>query len=166
MILGFLRHDGSRYTVLPDVFVYDKPFERERQSLSLRRNGVPTLIVEVASESTCDADLDLVTGKGWTYARAGVREYLVLDPSGLYMEAPLYAWHLVDGQYQDAALDSEGIWWSNELPLGIGFPDGQAAVYDRARRRQLREGEISLYTAEQRAEIAELRRRIEELEHR
>jgi Putative restriction endonuclease len=166
MILGLLRHDGSRYTVLPDVFVYDKPFERERQSLSLRRNGVPTLIVEVASESTCDADLDLATGKGWTYARGGVKEYLVVDPSGLYMETPLCAWQLVDGQYQDAALDSDGIWWSNELPLGIGFPDGQAAVYNRARRRQLREGEISTFVAQQQAEIAELRRRLDDLERR
>jgi Putative restriction endonuclease len=158
MITGFLRHDGSRYTVLPDVFVYDKPFERARQSLSLRRNGVPTLIVEVASESTCDADLDLATGKGWTYARAGVKEYLVLDPSGLYMDVPLCAWRLVGGEYQEVTPDAEGIWWSEELPLGIGFPDGQAAVYDRAHRRQLREGEISGY-------VAELRRRIDELEH-
>ncbi len=170
LITGFIRHDSSRYSVLPDVFVYRKPFERERQSLSLRRNGVPALIVEVASESTCDADLDLATGKGWAYAHAGVQEYLVVDPSGLYMEEPLCAWYLVEGQYQEATLDSDGIWWSRELRLGIGFPDGQAAVYDRARQRQLREGEISTYIAQQQAEIvqqqaeiADLRRRLDEL---
>jgi hypothetical protein len=166
LIMGFFRRDLSPYSVMPDVFVYRKPFGRERQSLSLRRDGVPVLIVEVASESTAEVDLNLESGKGWTYANAGVQEYVMLDPSGLYMPEPLCAWHLVDGQYQETDLDAEGIWQSRELPLGIGFPDGQMAVYDRAGRRQLREGEISTYIAQQQAEIAELRRRLEELERR
>jgi hypothetical protein len=72
---------------------------------------------------------------------------------------PICAWRLVNGQYQEAALDHQGIWWSNALPLGIGIPDGQPAVYDRTGRRQLREGEVSAY-------VAELHRRIEELEGR
>ena len=166
VITGFSRRDLSPYSVLPDIFVYRKPFARERQSLSLRRDGAPLLIVEVVSESSSDTDLDLSAGKGWTYAYAGVQEYVVLDPSGLYMEAPLCAWYLVDGRYQEAAVDPAGIWWSRQLSLGIGFPDGQMAVYDRAGRRQLREGEISSYVAQQEAEIGQLRRRLEELEGR
>jgi len=173
MITGLRRHDGSLYQVLPDVFIYRKPFERGRQSLSLRRDGPPALIVEVASESTYEADLDLDEGKGWTYARAAVQEYVVVDPSGLYMEAPLCAWCLVNGHYQEMPLDAEGIWRSRDLPLGIGFPDGQVAVYDGESRRQLREGEISLFVMQQQgeivqqlAEITELRRRLRELEGR
>jgi len=42
---------------------------------------------------------------------------------------------LVDGRYQEAAVDPTGIWWSRGLGLGIGYPDGQMAVYDRAGRR-------------------------------
>jgi hypothetical protein len=166
LITGLYRPNLTAYSVLPDVFVYRKPFDRDRQSLSLRRDGAPVLIAEVAGESTSEADLNLRSGKGWTYAHAGVREYVALDPSGLYMEGPLCAWNLVDGRYEEAELDPAGIWWSRELPLGIGFPDGQAAIYDRAGRRQLREGEISAYVAQQQREIAELRRRLEELEGR
>ncbi len=90
----------------------------------------------------------------------------MLDPSGLYMRVPLRAWHLVDGEYLEAVVAAEGIWWSRELPLGIGFHDEQAAVFDRAGRRQLREGEISTHVARQEAGVAELRRRLEELERR
>jgi hypothetical protein len=75
------------------------------------------------------------------------------------MEVPICAWRLANGQYQGATLDHEGIWWGDVPPLGIGIPDGQPAVYDRAGWCQLREGVVSAY-------VAELHRRIEELEGR
>jgi Uma2 family endonuclease len=178
LIRGFSRRDLSPYSVMPDVFVYRKPFARERQSLSLLRDGAPVLIVEVVSESSAEVDADPQAGKGWVYAHAGVQEYVVLDPSGLYMDVPLRGWYLADDRYQNTALDAQGVWHSRELPLAIGFPDDQVAVYDRDGRRQLREGEISALLALHRedlaqykedlaqkdAEIAALRRRLEDLE--
>ncbi len=81
MFLGCERPDGSRFVVYFDVMVFSRAMSRERGSYSLRQDGPPVLIIEVASEATVESDLDLERGKGWSYAHAGVREYLVLDPT-------------------------------------------------------------------------------------
>jgi Uma2 family endonuclease len=157
MILGFRRPDGTRYTTLPDVFVYRTPIAPDRPSLSLKIYGPPALVIEVASESTYDSDLDLEGGKGWTYAQGGVREYMVLDPTGMYVSELIRAWRLEGGIYQPWHAEADGRWHSQELPIAITIEEGTAAVYSGDGRRQLREGEIS-------AELDRLRRRIEELE--
>jgi hypothetical protein len=176
MITGFARPDGSRYTTLPDVFVYREPINQDRGSLSLLLDGSPLLIIEVASESTYESDLDLVRGKGYSYARAGVREYLVLDPTGVLLPELGRGWQLVDGMYQQWAQDPQGRWQSSELPLSFAVDNWLASVYLRQDRLQLREGEITAALAAKDAEIArkdaelarkdaelaELRRRLEE----
>jgi Uma2 family endonuclease len=154
MILGFMRPNGTAYTVLPDIFVYRKPMDRARTSFSVRRDGPPVLVVEVASESTYESDLNVIAGKGWTYAEGSVQEYLVLDPAGLFVQTPISAWRLVDNVYQKRGLDAEGLWWSEELPIGIGVSDGLVAVYDRLRRRAPREGEVLAELARRDAELA------------
>jgi Uma2 family endonuclease len=164
MITGFARPDGSRYTTLPDVFVYRRPIAQDRGSLSLILDGPPVLIVEVASESTYASDLDLDAGKGWSYAHAGVREYLVLDPAGLFLPELVRAWRLEAGEYQPWTPDAAGRWQSQALAIAFGVEDGLAAVYSTEGSRQLREGEISEALARKDAELAELRRRLEELE--
>ena len=82
---GFRRPDGSRYQVLPDVFVCRRAFDIRRKSLSTTLDGPPLLIVEVLSDATYEGDLDLGAGKGYSYANAGVGEYLALDPTGEYL---------------------------------------------------------------------------------
>src|SRR5579883_3112922 len=62
MLLGCRRPDGSPYTVYPDVFVFPRPMDRTRGSYSLRQDGPPVLVVEVAGESTYQADLDVARG--------------------------------------------------------------------------------------------------------
>lgn len=181
MITGFERPDGSRYTTLPDVFVYTRPVNQDRGSLSLVLDGPPVLIIEVASESTYASDLDLQRGKGFSYARAGVREYLVLDPTGQMLQDQGRGWQLHDGVYQPWPRDAQGRWQSRDLPLALAVDSWLASVYLRNDRRQLREGEITAALAARDAEIArkdaelvrkdaelaELRRRLEERdEHR
>ena len=85
LILGMRHPDGIPYRVLPDVFVYRGGFDRLRRSLSLRREGSPALVIEMLSQDTREVDLDVAAGKGWTYAAAGVAEYLILDPIGRYV---------------------------------------------------------------------------------
>jgi hypothetical protein len=65
-----------------------------------------------------------------------------------------------------AELDTSGLWWSEEIPIGIGVADGAATIYDQEDRRQLREGEFLTSIANVRAEAVELRRRLAELEGR
>jgi Uma2 family endonuclease len=166
MVSGFTRPDGSPYTTLPDIFIYRQPINIDRGSISVAVDGPPVLVIEVASESTYETDLSLKTGKAWTYGHGGVREYLVLDPLAIYLTIPGRGWRLVDGRFEHWAADDEGIWWSEEIPVGFKAADGVITVYDRARQPQLREGEVRETLARKDAEIEELRRRLEQLEGR
>jgi Uma2 family endonuclease len=166
MVSGFTRPDGMSYATLPDVFVYRQPINIDRGSVSVEIDGPPVLVIEVASESTYEADLSLQAGKAWTYGHGGVREYLVLDPLALYLQTTGRAWRLLDEKFHVWAPDSDGIWWSEEIPVGFKAADGGITVFDQARQPQLREGEVREALARKEAEIAALRRRLEELEGR
>jgi hypothetical protein len=160
IITGFVRPDGTRYTTLPDVFVYRRPIAQDRGSVSIALDGPPVLIVEVASESTYESDLDLVTGKGWTYAHGGVHEYLVIDPRGLFLSDHIRAWRLEGGVYQAWGADERGRWQSQEIAVAFGVEEEWVTVYSSPDRRQLREGEIMATLAAKDAELADLRRRL------
>ena len=154
MLLGCQRPDGSAYTVYPDVMVFPRPMDVERGSYSLRQDGPPVLVVEVASEATYRADLDQGSGKPWSYARAGVREYLVLDPTGGYVPEVGRGWRLMGGVYRPWAPDEAGRWRSEGIGVAIGVEGGLAAVYGTDGRRKLREGEVDAGLAVQHAEGA------------
>jgi len=185
MIRNFRRPDDSDYTTLPDIFVYRRPWDDARGSLSLAVDGPPVLIIEVFSDATAESNLDMERGKGYSYARAGVREYLILDP--MYAELPTggQGWRLFDGVYRPWPPDARGRWASAELPLLFGLEGARAVVETSDGRRLLREGEVErtllgaertlrdrerqLELQERREqahldEIARLRRRLEELE--
>jgi hypothetical protein len=166
IITGFTRPDGSRYKTLPDVFVYRRPISQRRRSVALGVDGAPSLIVEVLSESTYEVDLDLAGGKGYSYAHAGVREYLTLDPTGEFLPEGVRAWRLEEGVYQPWEPDAQGRWRSAEIAVAIGLEGSQAAIYALEGRRQLREGEINEALAQREQELAELRLRLAQRENR
>ena len=160
-LLGCVRPDGSAYRTYPDVFVYSRPIDPARGSLTLEVDGPPVLVVEVLSEATYEADLDLVRGKGYSYARAGVPEYLALDPTGTILPEGIRAWRLVEGVYRPWSPDADGRWHSRQIAVAIGLEGVWATVYTRDGRRLLREGEVE----QERARLAEeLARRDAELE--
>jgi Uma2 family endonuclease len=169
MITGLARPDGSRYTVPPDVFVYLRPMDPYRGSIPLEEDGPPALVVEVAGDATYGSDLDLRAGKGWSYAHAGVREYLVLDPTGVYLAERGRGWRLAGGVYVPWRRDERGRWRSAVIGVALAVEGDLVSVYRRDGERQLREGEVHAALARERealarkdAEIAELRRRLEE----
>ena len=156
VLLGLRRPTGTLIKVLPDVYVYRKAIAQNRGSVSLRQDGPPVLAIEVASESTFQADLNLQNGKGWSYEQAGVREYVVLDPGGELIPTRLLAWRLEQGTYVPCAPQGGELWWSTEIPIGLAIEGALVGVYDREHRRQLREGEM----------LAALTKRDEELARR
>jgi Uma2 family endonuclease len=151
---GCKRRDGTTYSTMPDVFVYKKAIDQDRGSVSLESDGPPALIVEVASPSTFAKDLDEHAGKAWTYEQAGVREYVVVDPTGRFVPTLVWARRLSEGRYQTWEPDADGLWWSEEIPIGIGVADGAVTVYDRAGGGLLREGELLTSIAYARTEAA------------
>ena len=142
MITGFTRPDGSRYTTLPDVFVYRQTFDQTRGSLAIGVDGPPILVVEVLSDATYEADLDLDAGKGYSYAAAGVEEYLTLDPTGRNLPERVRAWRLINGVFRPWEADCRGRWHSERLGFAIALEGEFVAVYADQGRRMLREGEI------------------------
>jgi hypothetical protein len=142
MVRGFPRRDGPRLAAYPDVAIYAHPVDQTRGSLALTVDGPPALIIEVLSEETYDGDLDLEEGKGYCYAHAGVREYLMLDPTGGYLPEQGRGWRLVEGVYRPWLPAERGRWYSETLALAIGLEGVLATVYTPEGRPMLREGEI------------------------
>ena len=170
VLLGCRRRDGTAHRTQPDVFVYPHAIDSKRGSMALALDGPPVLIIEVLSESTYASDIDLNDGKGYSYARAGVREYMALDPTREYLSVGIQAWRLVDGVYQPWEPDAAGRWQSAEIAVAIGIEGALAAVYTSEGQRMLREGEVAAEmerrdeTLERQvAEIERLRRQIQEL---
>src|SRR5947209_6557578 len=117
-IRGFLRRDGSVYTPMPDVCVYERRLPRDVAEISLAEYGPPALVVEVASPSTWEGD---VGEKAATYARGGVPAYLIFDVSGALLAQPVLAWHLRPeggGTLVPWAPEADGRWHTD---LGVAL---------------------------------------------
>jgi Uma2 family endonuclease len=155
LLLGCVRRDGSLYRTMPDVFVFPHPIDPLQGSFSLSQDGAPVLIIEVLSESTYESDLDLVRGKGYSYARAGVREYLTLDPTGRWLAEGGRGWRLVQGVYQPWEVDEAGRWRCESIGVSIGLEGAAVTVYTHAGVPIPREGQIMATLARKDAEHAE-----------
>ena len=155
LILGLRRRDGSRYQVLPDIYVYRTPFELDRGSMSLAQDGPPDLVIEMLSESTWESDVDLERGKAWSYGDAGVAEYLILDPGGAYLRgAQGRGWRLSGGAYAPWEPDARGRWASG-LGFSIGYDGPWAMVWGPDERLVPREGQVLRLLDKRRAEGVE-----------
>ena len=160
LLLGCQRPDGSYYRTYPDVFVYTSEVDVLRGSMEVGADGPPALVIEVVGESSFEVDIDLTQGKGYSYARAGVPEYIALDPSGQYM-AGIAAWRLAGERYRAWEPGQDDRWYSRVLPVAIALEGVQAVVYLADGQRMLAEGEVGAALARKDAEIERLKRLLE-----
>ena len=87
-----------RAVVAPDVFLVRGVPKRKRRIYKLWEEGrVPSLVIELTSDSTQDEDIDK---KKLIYQRLGVEEYFLHDPYQDYLNPPLQGFRLVKGRYQ------------------------------------------------------------------
>jgi Uma2 family endonuclease len=120
----------------PDILVALGVADHVRPRYELWVEGkAPDLVVEVLSPSSWD-NKDLTEKKDW-YRREGVREYVVLDPSGDFAPEPrLQAWRLGDrpdgGADVHRTSDGERPLWSELIPFGWRVVEGWVRVVDRA----------------------------------
>ncbi len=159
---GCKRPDGTPYRTLADVMVFPRPIDPMRGMFTLRVDGPPVLIIEVLSESTYKADLDLERGKPFSYAQVGVREYMAIDPTGAYLPEGIRAWRLEDGLYQPWEADADGRFQSTSISVSIGLEGMIATIYSHSGRRMLHEGEVEAELARRDAEVARLQRLLNE----
>jgi len=120
----------------PDILVALDVADRVRPRYDLWVEGKsPDLAIEVLSPSSWD-NKDLTEKRDW-YRREGLREYVVLDPSGDFAPEPrLQAWRL--GARADGSADVHRVvgsgetLWSELIPFGWRVVDEQVRVVDQA----------------------------------
>ena len=156
-LAGFRRPDRSAYTMLPDVFVHPRrnPHPESGETLTLAELGVPLLAIEVLSPSTYQQDLDERRGKAWSYAAAGVQEYIVVDPTGRYLGEHVRALRLVDGHWAPWPVTVDGRWESAALSVSFEYDELYLRVRDAAGRLMPLPEEAGALLAERDAERAE-----------
>ena len=163
------REGGGRpYQPSPDIIVHTSPLVDDHQSsLNINAYGPPALAIEVCSPSTAYAhDLDTfnLQAKHSAYARAGIPEYLVFDPTGDILPELVRAWRKGVGEtYEPWLPQQDGRWHS---ALGISFaPQGVLLrVYDAAGEMVPDNDDMDDLLAARDAQLDEYKERIAELE--
>ena len=159
----FLYHEANdnKARVASDVFVvFGVPNHKRRTYLLWQEGKAPDFVMEVVSPSTWQADQG---SKRDVYARIGVSEYWLYDPTGGYLTPRLQGFRLVGGQYapiparDDDALTGHSEVLALELRL---YPDDRFRFHDPASGQDL----LSLEEAE--AARKALETRLRQLERR
>ncbi len=109
----------------------------------------PALAIEVLSTHYVKEDRK---DKVRIYERAGVREYVILDPQGLTAD-PVLGYRLEGRRYRPIPLDEDGFVYCETVDLRFGLDNqGRAVVEDGASgERLLRPDELETYAREQAA---------------
>ena len=96
-LLMYYEEGNPRVSVAPDVFVAFGVEDRMRMRYLVWEEGkAPDFVLEVASKSTWREDLG---PKRELYARLGVKEYWMYDPTGEYYAPALQGLRLAGGSY-------------------------------------------------------------------
>jgi Uma2 family endonuclease len=92
--------------VAPDVFLVRGVEKRSRRIYTLWDEGeVPSLVIELTSDSTRDEDL---SKKKLCYERLGVEEYFLHDPYQDYLDPPLQGFRLINRRYRPIEPETDG----------------------------------------------------------
>lgn len=92
--------------VAPDVFLVRGVEKGPRRIYKLWDEGqVPSLVIELTSDSTRDEDL---SKKKLCYERLRIEEYFLHDPYQDYLDPPLQGFRLVNGRYGPIEPEADG----------------------------------------------------------
>lgn len=97
-IMFYYEEGNPKKFVAPDLMVcLDKKKEPSRGVYKLwQEEAVPQVIIEICSESTWREDL---SRKYALYQQLGVSEYYIFDVEFKYLQQPLLAFCLIDGEF-------------------------------------------------------------------
>ena len=129
-LLVYYEPGNNKKFIVPDVFFTKglKQIQRRIYRTWIERLP-PNFVIETTSKKTKKKDLKV---KPEIYAKIGVQEYFLFDPTEDYLEPPLQGNRLVDGAYQRIPLQSDGSLMSEQLGLKLQFNDGELEFIDPA----------------------------------
>ena len=144
-LLLYYEEGNNKLRVAPDVFVVFGAAKHERSSYLLWQEAkAPDFVMEIASPSTYRTDQG---PKRELYARMGVSEYWLYDPTGDCFTPPLQGFRFTQGRYApmpvaqqaDGALAARSEALGLELRLDPGAPVQEGLrFYDPATGEPLR----------------------------
>ncbi|MBC8874082.1 MAG: Uma2 family endonuclease [Planctomycetes bacterium] len=126
-LLLYYEQGNPKKFVVPDVFVVKdvEPKKRRIYKLWIERKA-PDVVLEVTSRKTKKKD---TVAKPALYARLGVKEYFLFDPTQDYLDPPLQGHRLVGEDYEQIEPDARGAIVSDELGLRLQVERGQLMFY-------------------------------------
>ncbi|MBL8892084.1 MAG: Uma2 family endonuclease [Planctomycetaceae bacterium] len=159
-LLVYYEQGNAQKFVVPDAFVAKGIAQSRRRVYRLWVEGVvPQVVIETTSKSTRIKD---TTDKPQIFAKLGVCEYFLHDPTGEYLEPSLQGYRLHHGEYVAIEPDSQGGLFSKELGLVLRITEGELNFFDaKSSRRLLTNAESANVEAEARQVEAEARQRAE-----
>ena len=174
-LLVYYERGNPKKFVVPDVFVVLglEPGDRRIYKLWVERKA-PNVVIEVTSRKTKKKD---TVAKPALYAKLGIGEYFLFDPTEDYLHPPLQGSRLAGDGYEPLAPDAQGALISRELGLRLQPHGGQLMFYRldtgerlltaeeawRAEEEARRAEAEALRAAE--AEVARLREELRRLRH-
>lgn len=127
-LLLYYRQGDPLSVVAPDVFLVRGVPNQLRKNYKLWEEGcVPSLVIEVTSDTTRDEDLDK---KKVTYERLGVEEYFLHDPEGDYLSPRLQGHRLANGRYRSIRPNRDGTLDSRTTGLTLQVEEKNLRLID------------------------------------
>lgn len=97
-IMVYYEPGNLRKSVAPDVMIVNGVDKQARRVFKIWEEKTPSVIFEISSHSTALEDLNR---KFRLYQKLGVQEYYIFDPDYSYLETPLIAFQLREGEYEE-----------------------------------------------------------------
>lgn len=169
-LLLYYEQGNPKKFVVPDAFIAKglQPHQRRIYRLWLER-VVPQVVIETTSKTTKKKD---TIDKAALYAKLGVREYFLHDPTHEYLEPPLQGHRWREGIYEPMPTDPRGRLFSEELQLWLCDDNGELNLYrpDNEQRllthRERAAEETAARLKESEARLKETEARMKETEAR
>lgn len=114
-ILLYYEQGDPRKSVAPDVMLARGVEKKARRVFKLWEEKAPSVVFEISSHSTALEDLNR---KFRLYQKLGIPEYYIFDPEYSYLETPLIAFRLTDGEYEEIEIKEDKV-FSPSLNLEI-----------------------------------------------
>jgi len=124
--------NGSQWRPLPDIMVHQDAGPEPRRQMVVLEDGPPALVIEVASDTTWEHDVDTLRGKAVGYPGIGIQYYLVFDPTGEYLQEPARGWRLTPMGVQPWLPEADGTYRCDTLGISLRPEGSMLRVIDAA----------------------------------
>jgi hypothetical protein len=125
------KPDQTSWRPMPDVMLHSRAGAGERAEMSLGADGLPDLIIEVASPTTWKYDVDTSWGKAWGYTQLGVANYLVFDPLGDLLGEECRGWQRRAGVTAPWRPTNDGRYRAIGLTISLRAEGSLLRVFDQ-----------------------------------